>query len=85
MVEGLIAYRRSVQKLPVDDLQPIRQKLAEVAALERARADGVDDIQGVRSEGWFVDEVVQKTDNPSPTSVLADIGFLTHSHSESTF
>ena len=47
MVEGLIAYRRHVQQLPIDDLQPIRQTLSEIAALERARADGVEDIEEI--------------------------------------
>ena len=47
MVDGLMAYRRFVQKVTADDLQPISRKLVEVAALERARADGVKDIEDI--------------------------------------
>lgn len=47
MVHGLIVYRKSVRKLTSDDLIPIHRKLGEVAALERARADGVEDIEEI--------------------------------------
>ncbi|MCO8123879.1 integron integrase [Stieleria sp. TO1_6] len=47
MVEGLINYRQRVQREAADDLQPIRRKLGEIAAWERAKSDGVEDIEEV--------------------------------------
>lgn len=47
MVRGLIAYRREVQQRDADDLKPIERKLREIAARERAREEGCDDIEEV--------------------------------------
>ncbi|MCO8125385.1 integron integrase [Stieleria sp. TO1_6] len=47
MVEGLINYRQIKQHTGADDLQPIRRKLGEIAAWERAKSDGVEDIEEV--------------------------------------
>ena len=45
MVRGLMVYRERVQQRESEDLFPIYRKLEEVAALERARQDGVEDIE----------------------------------------
>src|SRR6056297_4078048 len=47
MVKGLMVYREVVQHRTAEDLAPIYRKLGEIAALERARDDGVEDIEEV--------------------------------------
>lgn len=47
MVDGLMAYRRLVQKLPNEDLRPIAAKLEEIAGWERAKSEGIDDIEEI--------------------------------------
>jgi len=47
IVKGLIVYREAVQRRTSEDIVPIHRKLGEFAALERARDDGVEDIEEV--------------------------------------
>lgn len=47
MVQGLILYRSEVQRRGAEDLEPIKRKLREIAATQRARDEGLEDIEEV--------------------------------------
>ncbi|TWU40551.1 integron integrase [Novipirellula artificiosorum] len=50
MVRGLMDYRRLVQKRPLDDLIPVREKLQEVVVTERVSEEDAEDIEEVVSK-----------------------------------
>jgi hypothetical protein len=43
-LEGLVLYRREVQKKTVEDLVPLQQKMVEIIQMERRRGDNAEVI-----------------------------------------
>ncbi len=61
VIHGLLVYRRFIAEQPIDDFQPIKQKMEEIIRIERARGDGYDSI----------DESVGKINPNEPDAIQA--------------
>lgn len=45
MIQGILLYRSSVQKKPIDEFRWIREKMHQIVGLERAKGEGYDNIE----------------------------------------